>query len=157
MVDYREISRAGNFSKYLSNGFQWVKNLSDEPLMENFIFSNFKSPKISCSQTLINGGWDDFHNNKILFLAMRETKAIRLFWIAVVWRLFGGLPNIAICGVGVNFILNISEIILKNWCQNSKSLGHAQNIWVRLQGICEHLLHLSSNLSGYNFDNFSLL
>ena len=94
---------------------------------------------MSCNQTLIDGGWGDFHSNRILLRAIREAKAITLFWIPVVCRLSGGLPNIAICGVGIRFMSNTSEIILKNRCQNSDSLGHAQSMWVRLHGVYESI------------------
>ena len=67
------------------------------------------------------------------------TQCLFFFWLF-------GLPKIAICGVGIRVMPNICEIVLKNNCQRLNSLGHVQNMWVRLHGVCKHLLHSVGDL-----------
>lgn len=122
------VGHAVSCYKKTVQGLQWV------PLSENLIFSNLGRPKMLCNQTLVNGGCGDFHCNRILLRATSEGNARTLFWTFVAWRSSGALPKIAIWGVGIRFMPSMSDTVLRKLCQNSNNLGHAQNMWVRLQG-----------------------
>ena len=132
-------------SKYEINDCQYVKNFFVALLSVYFIFSNLRKCITSVSHVATLGEAGDFQLSKILRLASSVVNATTT---AVRGLKSGGIPKIAALGEGSRSMERTSDNISNTVVQNVCSLGHDQNICVRLAGDKPQRSHLSST-SGY--------
>ena len=135
-------------SKYEINDCQYVKNFFVALLSVYFIFSNLRKCITSVSHVATLGEAGDFQLSKILRLASSVVNATTTADLVVRGLKSGGIPKIAALGEGSRSMERTSDNISNTVVQNVCSLGHDQNICVRLAGDKPQRSHLSST-SGY--------